>query len=531
MSFYFFLSYILHALYKSLFSGLQGFFHFLLLLRKAFQFQALFVIFLFNFPVQAAPYFYGYPDYKYQQFYAPFPTAELACKDYIARVAVRYSEQQEFLRIDPGPDPVQVNILSCVYRAMQSGVWGEAVFSAISRGCENGYKWLEKDAICSGPGAGRPPKNMSCPSATAGNPIDFSSGNKFQDEDDYVGSASSPLRFTRYYNSVDGVWRHNYSAHLSVSEGNYVLLTMADGREAVFDYSSGRITNPATEYGALVKLSDGWSYTGTDNERLYFDTSGRLIRMITAEGSEQLISYSGSVVNVTDSYNETLSFSEDLRRHPLSLDVGGVHVEYSYNSNGQLIGLVRVRNGLEDSRTYHYEDPRGGGWLTGITDERGVRYATWSYDDIGRATTSEHAGAAEKVTIEYNSNGSVVVRNSLNRSTIYNFQKINGLNRLRSIEGQSTDNCPYSNSTFTYDGRGFLTKKVDSKGNITVYEFDSRGLEASRTEAWGTPESRTTFTTWHDTFNLPSKVTDGSSVKSYTYNSIGRLINVAESSR
>ena len=41
--------------------------------------------------------------------------------------------------------------------------------------------------------------------------------------------------------------------------------------------------------------------------------------------------------------------------------------------------------------------------LTGITDENGARFATWSYDGSGRANSSQHAGGVEAVTLYYGS--------------------------------------------------------------------------------------------------------------------------------
>src|SRR5690606_4958437 len=51
------------------------------------------------------------------------------------------------------------------------------------------------------------PSNF-CPSPTAGNPINFAIGNKFQSETDYHAGGNSALNFTRSYNSLDGLWRH-----------------------------------------------------------------------------------------------------------------------------------------------------------------------------------------------------------------------------------------------------------------------------------------------------------------------------------
>lgn len=105
------------------------------------------------------------------------------------------------------------------------------------------------------------------------------------------------------------------------------------------------------------------------------------------------------------------------------------------------------------------------GLLTGITDERGVRYATWGYDDQDRAISSEHAGGADRVSLTYNSDGTVSVLNELGKVANHSFQYIKGVRRINCDDGESSPDCPSSNSTFTYDERVLLKTKTDNKGN------------------------------------------------------------------
>jgi YD repeat-containing protein len=52
-------------------------------------------------------------------------------------------------------------------------------------------------------------------------------------------------------------------------------------------------------------------------------------------------------------------------------------------------------------RRYHHEDGRWPQAVTGITDEAGVRYGTYAYDDQGRVKKSELAGGAERLDFAY----------------------------------------------------------------------------------------------------------------------------------
>ncbi|WP_301153883.1 RHS repeat protein [Metapseudomonas otitidis] len=211
--------------------------------------------------------------------------------------------------------------------------------------------------------------------------------------------------------------------------------------------------------------------------------------------------------------------------------MGGTSVSYTYNSIRRLTAVTATRDSVVSSQTYHYEDSRNPNLLTGITDERGIRYATWTYDDQGRAISSEHAGGAEKVTVAYNADGSSTVTNALGKRTTYRFQTIQGIRRITAIEGEPSANCPNSNSTFTYDDRGLVKTRTDNKGNVTTFDYNERGLEVSRTEAYGTPQARTVITAWHPTLFLPLTVTEPDRVTTYRYDDQGRPLSQSVSQR
>src|SRR6185312_10136560 len=81
--------------------------------------------------------------------------------------------------------------------------------------------------------------------------------------------------------------------------------------------------------------------------------------------------------------------------------------------------------------------------LTGIFDERGIKFVSWTYDSKGRATSSQHSGGDELTTFSYDDvNNKVTVTNALGRSTVYSFQRIFGIiQKLTAVDGISTTNC------------------------------------------------------------------------------------------
>jgi len=393
--------------------------------------------------------------------------------------------------------------------------------------CAADFIYNATTGICSKDGQKGPPPSCAVPpkaSGFFGNPINSANGNKYQAETDYPSSGASTLNFTRTYNSLDGLWRHNHSTYLRFAGANLALV-MAHGRESFFTVSGTTVTASPTELGVLVKTAEGWLYTAENNERFTFDSTGRLTRWTNSVGAALQLTYASGQVTVTDHLGHRLSFTEDAQHQPLSLSVDGLQITYTYNANQRLTQLTRTRDGQSEQRQFHYEDPRNTALLTGITDERGVRYATWSYDDQGRAISSEHAGGVERGTVVYNADGSSTVTNELGKTTVYRFVSIGGIKRVSAVEGEASANCPNSNSTFTYDERGLLKTKTDNKGHLTTYDYNTRGLEASRTEAAGTPQARTITTEWHPTLNLPLTVTEPTRITTYTYDAQGRQLS------
>ena len=375
------------------------------------------------------------------------------------------------------------------------------------------------------------PPFQSCDSNTfTGNPINYATGNKIQVEHDYTASSGSPLTLERHYNSKEGIWRHSYSQRLFITSDK-VVMRQNDGRQIHFTRSGDVTTPESTELGHLTLLENGnwfestWTYTSSNNEKLVFDYQGKLISKNNSLGQKVMISYSGDAVTLTDEYRKYLILKEYGLGQPLSVENQDVKITYSYNDHGQLSSVSIKYQGDEttEHRTYLYEVSTNSNLLTGIVDERGVRFATWNYDEQGRAISSEHANEAYKKTITYNIDGSTSVTNELGRTTTYKFETIQGVKRVTSIIGQPSSSCPLSNSIFAYNDRGQISERTDALGNVTVFHYNNIGLEVSRTEASGTPLARTTITEWDSSRHLKTKVIEPNQIKLYTYDDNGRL--------
>jgi YD repeat-containing protein len=357
------------------------------------------------------------------------------------------------------------------------------------------------------------PSDLSC----VGNPISVLSGNKFQREVDFH---SNEFEFGRYYNSLDGIWRGNFSDRIaSIDGGDKITLTRSDGATTFYDISAEKVTPEVGDLGLLQRNSDGWMYSSPTGEILYFDAQGRLTLYINELKKRYNISYEGSVARVTAIVNK-LVISSDALGQPVHVQSGGIVADYAYEKD-RLVS-VTVRSG-EDTRTrsfiYDEANPR---LLTGIVDERGVRFATWDYDSQGRAVSSRHSGGAGLTQVTYNDAGLSTVTNELGKKTIYHYKQIAGANRVVSIEGEPSTDCPASNSTYSYNDRGQIINKTDARGTITAYEYNERGLETRHTEADGTQQARMTITEWDPIRFLRTKVVEPTRTTSFTYDAQGR---------
>ncbi|WKL15231.1 DUF6531 domain-containing protein [Comamonas testosteroni] len=364
--------------------------------------------------------------------------------------------------------------------------------------------------------------NQAC--SVAGNPINFSVGNKYQEETDYERKNSGfPLRFSRHYNSVSGDWTHSYSTRLRITTSSTTLI-FADGRESVFS-GSGVLTKESTELGSLSQTASGYRYVAVGNEVYEFNSVGRLTKQTNAVGQSHSLVYAASGgVTVSDDYGNSLAFTEDSRLQPVSMTAPGATLSYSFGARQLLQSVTSTMGADIKIRTYHYENSLYPRLLTGITDERGIRFATWTYDSQGRPTSSTHADGAEATTVAYNVDGTTTVTNALGKPTTYHFAVIDGVRRITQVVGEPTANCPMSNSTYTHDVRGLPASKTDNNGNVTTYQYNDRGLETLRVEASGTPSARSIATTWHATLPLITQIVKPENTTTFTYDAQGRLL-------
>lgn len=306
----------------------------------------------------------------------------------------------------------------------------------------------------------------------------------------------------------------------------------------------------------------GWTYYDAASDATeQYDAPGKLLELRQRNGQVLTFTYSTPstppttarkpdlLIEATDQFGRKLQFFYDMvHRVVRMLDVGGQTYLFGYDEATAVVNTVDVTgNNLTtitfpdlSTRRYHYNEPANTSGaslltsLTGITDENGVRFATYKYDTQGRPISTEHAGGAELTTFAYNGDGSAVVTDPLGVARTYGYSAIHGVAKNTGITGPVCPECGPASQTF--DANGNVSSRTDWNGNRTNYVYDlTRNLETSRTEGLTsagavTPATRTIETQWHATLRLPTQITEkdagGATLRttSFTHDANGNVL-------
>jgi RHS repeat-associated protein len=407
--------------------------------------------------------------------------------------------------------------------------------------------------VFNNPAADKNPLLCSASGTSPGtpHPIKYATGNKFLVEQDYVSNFSNGLNFVRYYNSRlnggvrSGVdWFSDIFSQVvapgTVSTTSMQLVVVRDGGiKLPFTYNGSVWLSDADITDKLVELKDsgglrsGWTYyRQADNSLETYDIFGSLISITDKSGLKRSITYqnvprSGSLTAVTDSFGRILSFTYNgLGRIATMTNPAGQVYQYAYSSdnNNNLVSVTYPDGAV---KTYQYENTAYPNALTGITDENGSRYMTYTYDTNGMAVNEISPTFGTNVNhyaLSYNPGVSTTVTDPLGSIRTYNFTTVLGVVKSTGQSQPGGSGCGAAASALTYDTNGNIASRTDFNGVVTKYTYDStRNLETSRTEAYGTAQARTITTIWDTNFNLPDSITEPGKVTRYTYDSHGNV--------
>lgn len=285
--------------------------------------------------------------------------------------------------------------------------------------------------------------------------------------------------------------------------------------------------SPIAGANRLLCVTDHWG------RQLHFkyDQLGRLAEMIDPEGQSTIYEYDGESAGCSATTPQSLACSGSVLTkvtYP-----GGMYRQYIYNEVEKINAGKACMNGTatEAGRAHL---PRA---LTGLVDEKGVRFITWTYNCDGRATSSQLAGGVEKVNLAYSVSTSQIQATvtheigdpaspQTTEARFYADKKL-GVFRNTSVSGRCVE-CG-SISSRGYDARGNVTSTNHFDGTTTFYSYDAvRNLEILRTEGWGYSDALLFNTAWHPIFRLPLKISEPKRLLTFTYDDRGNQLTLTE---
>ncbi len=269
--------------------------------------------------------------------------------------------------------------------------------------------------------------------------------------------------------------------------------------------------------------------------------------IIRKEGHGTYFSYdaNGKLNAISDSFGRTLDVAWHDGHSIASISSPEFTVRYQYeqlkSDDGAIVrGMQRITSvqitdadgSSQGGKQYHY----GEGWpdwfyLTRITDENGVRFATYTYDAEGRVSRSEHAGGAQRHDFSYPTDTSRLVTDPLGSARSITLAPVSGQLRVTSFSQPGGSGCGPAASAYTYNAKGLLQSRSDFNNVKTCFSYDMvRNLETSHVD--GIPAAaacpvtggvlgagqRKVSSKWHPDWATETMVAEPLKVTNYIYN-------------
>jgi len=372
-------------------------------------------------------------------------------------------------------------------------------------------------------------------------------------------------RVTSITDPEGAVTRVEYDAN-----GNITKVVQADGKSITYSYDA---RNQLVSYvdpegytfsftydgnGNITSSTDGngnttrYTYDGldritqrTDEEggvaTQTFDADGRLIKTVDEEGAETSYIYDGCgrVVKMTDALGNSTTYTYDeLDRLLTATDAKGGVTAYTYTDRGD-VATVTDAEGYVTS--YEYDGNQN---LVKLTTPDGV--TTYEYDPLDRLIkTTTPDGKSEHIT--YNGEGDVTSKtdkaghktsyvldacgrivetiDALGNSTLFEYDPMGRLTKtsLHRVDAQDKVD-EWEITLYEYDGRGLVTKETNALGAVTAYTYDGNGNLVSKKDADGY-ETKYTY----NALDFVTQINyNGGKQASYRYNKVGELVEMED---
>jgi len=427
--------------------------------------------------------------------------------------------------------------------------------------------------------------NVEVNSCGVGNPILPSTGKKLQSETDF---SFEGISWRRAYSSMGAIhqystpepsmslgtwWRDSYDIRLElIADSTFTMaaINMPDGRMQYFDLNGAAVLGSDSNDARLIKLAD--DYTVLMGSRYYvFNPGGKLTTVWELDGRNYRLSYTdgtlggngkaaisadgelqggpvpaGALSELKSWTGRALAYERDLGGRITQMNQpGSGPVKYYYGGDGHL-AQVSWPASSSASKFYIYAERENTSNYTRADALTGVsiggellsakRFATFKYDQSGRAALTEHDSYADSYAVRHvTPNAKVEVTNPNGGVSTLTYEKSYSVVRLTGVSQPGGSGCNATANSLSYDTRGNVASKVDFNEARTCYGYAAdRNVESYRAEGLGKddlcptdwtsyqvdPEKpqRKISTKWHPAFKLEAQRAEPKRITTTVYN-------------
>jgi RHS repeat-associated protein len=356
-----------------------------------------------------------------------------------------------------------------------------------------------------------------------GEPVNCATGNQTEEQTDLVLGGRGPvLHITRTYNSqtaaeakFPGFWGYGWSgsnnSYLEFDEeSGAVTVVQENGATVVFELEEGEYVPGPWVQATLVEEGGNYVFTLPNQEKLKFNSEGRLIEQKDRNGNALTFTYEGGrLMTVKDAAGRALTFSYTEGKVTSAEDPMGRKVKYGYESGNltsvtlpgeetprwkfkydashQLTEMTDGRGGVtkteydESNRVKKQTDPVGRVLKFAYGESEGLRTTTITepngsttfetFNEAGEpleVIKAKGTGLERKTTYEYDSAYRVLkVTDALGHSTTYGYNEAGDRALEKDAEGNETK--------WTYNATHDVLTEAMPKGEVTTYKRDGKG--------------------------------------------------------
>ncbi len=332
-----------------------------------------------------------------------------------------------------------------------------------------------------------------------------------------------PLTLSVTYNSMapetEGPpgfgWTHSYNIVLSKdTENEQISIQWGDGHKDFFADEGGGVYTPVS-CNTEVKLNDegtGYKALLPNGLEYIFNSSGLLTQVKDKNDNTITLAYSGSnLTTITDQASRTISFLYDSGYLASISAPESIEFLFDVNDSGNLVQIT---------------DPRGNSWnftyennthlLDTLTDRRGIKVLTLTYDDEERVHTQTNVDAGI-TTYDYDSSAGICSITPPSGNTVFHAYD-SEYNQTAIQDGAG------GQAAFTFDDNGKRLSARDKMGQTISFSYDAEGNISSFTNRGGDSSSAE-----YNTHNRADSVTDYLGNRTtMSYDEKGNLISLTD---